>query len=283
MFYKNKVFLIGFIFLILGNKIWTQEKDKEEFIKKGLEYSISLIQTAECDYFVERQCGEKYIKRYKVDWKYSKNREVLNAEYLDENEKVYQKIQFFFDGSKTIVISYHDSKTNASIHDGLIPNMYLLCPPSTFLFHFYPGVFLKKILSSNNLKIQKIAEVFKNEECYILIYQGEPPNDLIYKLWLSSNKNFLPTKIEIIVKEETLVAEIDYEKKNSIWFPAKILGYQQNKRGIGPYTRVIYQNIKINSQIDENLFIPILKSGISIYDVRLGISYITSGNNNSKK
>jgi len=274
---KNFIFLLIFTCVSI---LKTEEIPKEEFIIKGWKYSLNKINSAECKYRVE---GERKIlpdgelikrKLYECEWKYKNGKEVLKVKHFDEKGEIRLHNVFYFDGENSSIISFNKDEKYGIILEGKAPQIFTFVPPSMFLFYFYPGFFFEELISSSKIKIIK-EERIKGEVCYVISIEKDifkSKVDILF--WLSRDKGFLPIKIENIRKDNSMITEISYIKVGDIWFPKKIVGWNRGKdEAKTGYTMVIYENIKVNEEINDEEFKVNFEPGAVIYDTRLGTSF----------
>ena len=271
---------------ILSNNIgWCQENSKKEFVLKGWEYAVEMIRSGECNYtikqeqkwyehppsvskpgFFKKEDYEKvpYTKEkketYNCCWKYKRGKEVV--EYI---KKTYEKGQgkIYCDGEKYVEIQDKQILITPVGIQNL--GIYSVTPPSSVLFHFWPGVSVKKIFSSGKIELKKV-EYVNNQKCYPLVYRPSDYKDIGYTFWISE-ENFLPAKIETKIGSTiTIVSTISYTKIGDIWFPQKFIGYTDIKGEKNAVVEIEYTNIKVNNEISDKIFEPEFQPGMNVYD-----------------
>lgn len=271
------------LFLILnflsGAEINSQITD--DFIKKNWKEAINKIKTAEVKYSIERMDAitKKVIGIDKCLWRYKDGKERLDVEILNEKGEIERKM--FFIGKEWKTIRYvevyenlkNEPEKGVSITQGYgFAFSYLT--PSEILFRI-PSLPLPIEESIKKFKLKEItSDYFKME--YSGNFKTEFHNGQIKLYWeiFLSKSHFLPLKIHVDTPNTEFIYIIEYTKKGEIWFPEKVKmeGISKNeKRKLGGV--IIYEDIKVNEEISDEIFNPVFPKGLEVYDAISGISY----------
>ncbi len=258
------------VLIVLMSISLNSEDIKEEFVKKGWENALIQIKSAEVHYEIKSKRTGKTIRN--CFWRYKNKKERLDVIFLDEKGNIEKRICLIGKEGKTIMFSPIGDESKEKKIEGVVGiyNNYTYfhsyMPPSEILFRipFFTDTIEEAIQKSKLIDITSTSFKIFIPETY----------GIYWEIFLSKN-NFLPQKIIINFtkdKKHKMIYEIYYKEIEKTYFPEKV-EYTEIKEEGKNFTVITYENIKINKDIDEEIFNPKFSKGTIVSDTTIGITY----------
>lgn len=280
-----KTNVIGVIVLYFVTVSYCQGVEMDiDFIAAGMENTSHIITDLSVKYRVEGDIGHKPESGSQKFWFKGTWVKKGFKEYLEQEQTLEPGITNFaiyaYDGEKTTGWALDpahpdDPGTGRIIKGKLHPAFEANFAPARLAFEV-DGTEVSWVQALRNGTCQIIGkEVIGGYLCHVLEGKITPEDFRHYKVWIDTERGFMPLKIEINIKGgDEIVAIYDsvvlQKYLENIWLPIEAA---HHGRTPGYVEKMTTQEIKINQGISDDFFVLKWKNGTGVWDEIIGTPF----------